>query len=795
MDKQELLNRKIEEVYALEQKLRLKQGLPHLYGLTMYGWQKEFFESWEKMTLLCASNQSGKSSIQIRKAIHLATEKALWKRLFPHKADDPAYRPVIWYLYPNQDTVMQEFEEKWIVEFLPRGEFMTHPVYGWKKIIRNKVLKGVRFNSGVTIYFKTYSQNVSDLQAGTVASIFCFTAGHKVYCENGIKNIEDVTTSDRVLTRDGFKKVTRAASRAAEVIEKKTTAGVELTATHNHPFILREGIKEFDSLDKSSILWTIPIWRTLWTYWQTKNLSYLKESFTLAIRKVKTLGRETISEAEIPRYILQCGKATMVEKSLMAALFITRTLILSTIGLRTLSYYHVQSILEFIRSRSGKLWSISHSLVRSAASSSLVAQARGLYRDIVLRSAEGLRRLLPACIVEKKKKLDQMLGECIALQHAQTEIKDGEIVYGLEVEDNNEYYCNGILVHNCDEELPESLYPELNARLFATDGFFSMAFTATLGQEFWRLAIEPREDEVRKFPSAKVMQITMYDCMFYHDGTKTHITKESIQRKIDSCSSKAEVRRRIFGRFVKDSGLKYFGFTREKNYVPYPVKNGASFTGVPTGWRVYSGVDIGSGGEKNHPSAYAFVSANGDFTKLRVFLGKRLDGIETTAGDVYSHYKSTRGKLRCTQQSYDWACKDFGTITERAHDYFVKAEKGHDKGEEILNTAFKLGILQIYQCPEHDKLVGEIESLLQTTDKRHAKDDFIDAIRYAIASIPVNWAEIFENVRKNKVVKIDCENMEQELRPNDYKNEDFVSNNDELLSGYEDEFDEYNELY
>lgn len=520
MSKQELLDRKIAEVYALEQKLRLKQGLPHLYGLKMYMWQKEFWEEWTaKMCLLCASNQSGKSSIQIRKAIHLGTCKELWPKLFPHKADDPAYRPVIWYLYPNQDTVMQEFEEKWEVEFMPRGEFKNHPVYGWKKIIRNKVLKGVRFNSGVTIYFKTYSQNVSDLQAGTVAAIFC------------------------------------------------------------------------------------------------------------------------------------------------------------------------------------------------------------------------------------------------------------------------------------DEELPEHIYPELNARLFATDGYFSMAFTATLGQEFWRKAIEPRDDEKRSFPHAKTFQITMYDCMYFHDGTASHITREGIQRKIDSCGSDAEVRRRIFGKFVKDSGLKYFGFSREKNYVPFPRNTGGEFRGVPRGWSVYSGVDIGSGGEKNHPSAMAFVSANQDYTKLRVFLGKRLDGIETTAGDTYNAYKEVRGKLRPTQQAYDWGCKDFGTITERAHDHFVKAEKGHDKGEEILNTAFKLGILQIYQCPEHDKLVGEIESVLQGVVKNHLKDDFIDAVRYAVASIPVNWAEIFENVRKGVPEKIDDENMERELRPKDYIDEEFENNSEELLSGCEEEFEEWNELY
>ena len=245
----------------------------------------------------CAANQIGKSSIQIRKGIHICTEPSLWPELFPHKANDPNYKPIIWYLYPNQDTVMQEFEEKWIPEFLPKGKFAKEGQYAWKKIIRNKVLKGVTFTgTGVTIYFKTYSQNVMDLQAGTVSCIFC------------------------------------------------------------------------------------------------------------------------------------------------------------------------------------------------------------------------------------------------------------------------------------DEELPEHIYPELNARLFGSQGYFSMVFTATLGQDFWRRVIEPKAHEEEGLPDAWKRQISMYDCLEYHDGTKSYWTNDRIGSVIRSCRSKAEVNRRVFGKFVKDEGLVYFGFDRDRNYVPYPVK-------------------------------------------------------------------------------------------------------------------------------------------------------------------------------------------------------------------------------
>ena len=454
----------------------------------MYGWQHDFFHTWDKQMFACAANQIGKSSIQIRKGIHICTEPSLWPELFPHKANDPNYKPIIWYLYPNQDTVMQEFEEKWIPEFLPKGKFAKEGQYAWKKIIRNKVLKGVTFTgTGVTIYFKTYSQNVMDLQAGTVSCIFC------------------------------------------------------------------------------------------------------------------------------------------------------------------------------------------------------------------------------------------------------------------------------------DEELPEHIYPELNARLFGSQGYFSMVFTATLGQDFWRRVIEPKAHEEEGLPDAWKRQISMYDCLEYHDGTKSYWTNDRIGSVIRSCRSKAEVNRRVFGKFVKDEGLVYFGFDRDRNYVPYPVKGDVPFTGVPRGWNVYSGVDIGSGGEHNHPSAYVFVSANKTFTKLRVFRGRRLDKIETTAGDVYKYYKNTRGYLKPVVQAYDWAAKDFGTIVGRAREPFIKAEKGRDFGVNLLNTLFKYGILQIYQCPEHDKIVSEIDGYSIGADKRKAKDDFLDALRYAIASIPVNWKEIFD--------KIEAGTLDLDMKPEQPKTE------------------------
>jgi len=510
----------------MQEKLRLKEGLPHLYGLKNYKWQDDYQNArFNKKRLLCAANQIGKSTIQIKDRIHIATEPDLWPELWPAQFEvNSNAKPYSWYLYPNQDTVTDEIENKWVPYYLPTGEFKDHPVYGWKIVRKNKVVKYIEFNSGYRIYFKTYNQDVHDLQSGTV-------------------------------------------------------------------------------------------------------------------------------------------------------------------------------------------WAI-----------------------------------------------------------------------------------------DCDEELPEHLLPELQARLFASDGYFSMAFTATIGQDFWKRVIEGvRKGEEQPWADAWKIQISMFDCLEYSDGTPSTWTIPRIRQVIANCKSKAEVNRRVYGKFVRDEGLKYEAFDRDKNYRPYPkTKDGKYFKGVPRGWSVYSGVDIGSGGKTGHPSAYSFLMVSPDLTKIRWFRGRRLDRIKTTAGDVYKFYTRSRGSITPVKQAYDYASADFGTIAGNA-DSWEKAKKDHSLGEMALNTAFKTGMFVIYYDPddiedESIKLVEELESLAHDADKKSARDDFIDSVRYAITQIPLNWEDVLngkvdvsENSNKPKP------GSPEEARPNDYIRS--KADEEEEMQDIDDEIGEWAEYY
>jgi hypothetical protein len=137
---------------------------------------------------------------------------------------------------------------------------------------------------------------------------------------------------------------------------------------------------------------------------------------------------------------------------------------------------------------------------------------------------------------------------------------------------------------------------------------------------------------------------------------------------------------------------------------------------------------------------------------------------------VFEKYVSLSRDLSVVDKRYDWAAKDFATIAERAGVSFNKADKSRDLGEELMNTLFRNGMLVIAGGdPELSKLVGELMTLQKRTDKTKARDDFIDALRYAVTSIPWDWEALNavpnEKEEKEIVVKVktDAELLAEEV--------------------------------
>lgn len=501
--KNKLINDQAERLLALQESIRLKEGLPFLHGWKWYSWARDFYESHNKINLLCAANQISKSSTQIRKCINWATDKSLWPALWVNAPKQ------FWYLYPTRDQVSAEFETKW-KQFLPADEFKDSPEYGWRVEKENNSIKAIHFNSGVHVYFKTYSQDTSALQTGTCDAIFC------------------------------------------------------------------------------------------------------------------------------------------------------------------------------------------------------------------------------------------------------------------------------------DEELDLAHYEELMFRLSASNGYFHMVFTATLGQDFWRRAMDPEENEKEELVGAWKRTVSMYDCMVYEDGTRSHWSSEKIKRIEARCSTHNEVLKRVFGKFIMIGGRKYESFDIKRHKKPWHA--------LPSSWLIYAGADPGSGGEEGHPAALCYVGVSPDYKQGRVFMSWRGDGELTTAGDVVEkHIKLLKdNKLQLSGQYYDWANKDFDTISTRMGYPFIKADKSHEKGENIINTLFKNDMMFIYETDDNLKLCAELSSLLKKTPKKNAKDDLCDAFRYAVTLIPWDFSAITNESNQIEVP----EKAKTEREEEEYQRRRGSRQEEERINEFvEEEINEWNRAY
>jgi hypothetical protein len=735
-DKQKILEEKRRLLQ--EKKNYLAQVLPHLHGFKWYEWAWKFFNHTNHMGLLCAANQISKSSTAIRKNIHRATDTALWPKLWPKNPHPRQF----WYLYPDKNVATSEFQSKWVPEFMPKtGMFDKTPQreknvcakYGWRAYYDKKRIDYVEFTNGLRIYFKTYAQDVHSLQSSSPHMITCFTAGTLIMSEYGPKPIEELTVGDMVWSHKGWRPIVKTFQHVAPVVTREFDDGTEITATLDHPFLV-EGIgwKDFSQLTHEDVCGKLPGWKIL------EKLYYLKVGLTRAFRKAMTSVHETISVAGEGNFCMSlCGSSSMDGRSLRGTSSTTATLLRSTTVSKISSACRVGSTPESISCMSGSSLGTTNESAKSAGKCSRLAVLRRLLLGTVLKLADVSGKIAPALFAKRFSALDRTYPPGRVRQSADNPSSQITVtekpVYNIEVDISHTYFSQGYQVHNCDEELPEDLYSELQARLFATNGYFDMVFTATKNQEMWWRAIEG-EGEQELFPDAFKLQVTMYDCLKYNDGTPGHFTTKRIDKIIESCKSPTEVDRRVKGRFVTEIGRKYPAFDPRRHYVkPFALPKNCKF---------YAGIDIGSGGQGGHPSAICFIAVDPEYRKGWVYKGWRGDGIPTTAGDTFMKFIEMRGGTNMTLQLYDQACRDFYTIASRAGESFQGSEKSHDLGEQIINSLFANNMLYLFDTPEIRKLGGEFMRLLLDTPKKQAKDDFADACRYTAVMIPWDWTAI-----------------------------------------------------
>ena len=732
---------KLEKLKLLEEKAKLHRNLPHLYGFKDYKWSREFLDSTNKTLLLTAANQLGKSTTLVRKVIDYATDVNAWPSRFRRTPRQ------FWYLYPTAQVASAEFHTKWKTDILPRDEMKDHPQYGWKAEFKNRGdISAIYFNSGVALYFKTYAQDASHLQSGTVDFVACFTGENLVSTEHGQKRIDEVKVGDRVWTKEGrLQRVYGVKSRHAEVITRQFSDGSKITATPDHKFwVVGYGWKDFSKLTHDDELYMSPIWANL--EGQKKSLLTAECIADTPTRMTENIGifdahqvKECTGEIKerILFYTEMFGNFLMAP-FLMGFQYITKITTQVIMIFLTLFYYIKKTTriyMGFIGGALGILVFPKKVHAFGVASYLKLHPVKNLQKYFAPKNAGHFTRVkienangvqISTGLREKIKVKDFVQQDVLP--------KTEKLVFCLQVEEDHNFFVNNICVKNCDEELPETLFDEIQFRRNAVEGYFASVFTATLGQEMWRLAMEPKKGEKEFLPFAHKIRASLFDCQYFLDGSPSHWTLEKINRTIALCRSESEVLKRVYGRFVKDEGLKYPSFDRSRNVKPPEPP--------PPHWPIYVGVDIGAGGDENHPSAITFVAVRPDYRYGVVFRHWRGDDKIYTMSDVANKYIELSQDINVTAAFYDYHAKDFKTITDRMGLSFAAAEKKHDIGEQVINVLFKNSMLDIHDSPEMVPLISEITSLLLGTDKRKAKDDSVDSMRYALTKIPFDFSHV-----------------------------------------------------
>ena len=280
-----------------------------------------------------------------------------------------------------------------------------------------------------------------------------------------------------------------------------------------------------------------------------------------------------------------------------------------------------------------------------------------------------------------------------------------------------------------DEEMPQILWGEISARLIATKGLFSLVCTPTLGEDFWRKVFE-----LNYMPNAKVIKATMYDTIKFEDGSPGLRTKEEIEDFKAKLPTQRDIDIRVMGRFAKADGLVYPMFDAERLIVP-PLPEAQR-------WPVFCGIDVGSGGHA-HPAAIIFIAVREDYREARLIKAWRGNRSETTTSvDILRRYQEMREGLNVMATYYDYQSREFGLQAMSADENVLQAEKSHEIGEAVLNMLFKHNMLLFEDTPFVDDLAGELQNLKVGAKKQDAKDDLIDALRYACVKIPFDTSHI-----------------------------------------------------
>jgi len=411
---------------------------------------------------------------------------------------------IVWYgegeragiVYSNRNRVLDSMivdmtEAKFLIGVPSNKEFIEY-------IKHFETLRRVKNTNAKGIEFYEWTSN-------TGTDHFCFTGDTKIMTSNGNKKIKDIKAGEYVLTRKGFKKVLKSGitKKSAEVVNVRFSNGHEVKCTLDHPFyVTGKGMIPLRNIKVNDIL--LSIWNIkekqvnkvlLWNLQNTKELSLNDTQILKTKTEIIFTNPQAIEKKEYKNFIKKFGKTTM-EQYRKVVLFITRMKTLLTIQLKTWCVSLKQNIILFTLQRDGKIKNIGkkeqmglengtkQKRGRSISSFYItkVESHKGLYVKTVLENIwHFIQELISfvqnnatksLTVSESINEINLNIGKqdivngaknhfkrcdidfkSVALYPTQLvyigKIKEKQTVYNLHIEDEHEYFANGILVSNC----------------------------------------------------------------------------------------------------------------------------------------------------------------------------------------------------------------------------------------------------------------------------------------------------------------------------------------------------------
>lgn len=244
----------------------------------------------------------------------------------------------------------------------------------------------------------------------------CLVAGTLVKTEFGDKPIEEIQVGERVWTREGLKRITKAqlTDKAAELHTNGYIKG-----TGNHPVWTSSG---FQRLTDQLIGDTVAVWQ---------NTFYIMdEDITSGVESIRTVKGDSCLESSGKRPMDQSRPAMTFTTETKTPIITSSTTLSSLLG-RNMSY-DTSLGASLARTPNGE-----RTILESMCGMEGIRSSFDVPNAKVTSSPSACELSTAIPIV----KLEQ-----IAVSE---KLEERAAVYNLEVEDCNEFFANGILVHNC----------------------------------------------------------------------------------------------------------------------------------------------------------------------------------------------------------------------------------------------------------------------------------------------------------------------------------------------------------